>query len=467
MDESAVGRDPSPSAVRLPPAVAMTPPAPASRAGVRLPIAATIRRDALWLLVILAVAAGLRIAWIAVANVNPEDGRVDDTVFYFVTAKWLAAGIGYRDPYWGNYTAGWPPGYPMLLAPLFKLVGPSYVAAKALNVALACAACLLTYELGRRAFDRRTGIAAAFVLALFPGQIFFATLVMTEVAFGAMFLLMLLLLSVWTLDSHQARPWQLITLGLLIGGLALIRAEAVALPLVVIALWRLTMPGWRRLARNAAIMLAAFAIALTPWTVRNAVRLHQFVPLRENSSGALANALDPNYDSRPDKMLPAPSLRDSARYIAHHSWELIPAQLHKVAILYGDDEDGIFWVQNGRPVLETRNADLLSRGASMYFYVVLALALAAAPLWLSIARRRRLVLAFALVTWTLLLSAFWPESRYHFPIVPVLCIFAAALVVTAWDAAARRLRRVAAGRGDTGTLNDADRLGPVLPDSFS
>ena len=48
------------------------------------------------LAIIVALAVAVRVAWIAYANVNPLDGRFDDTVFYFTSAQSLARDFTFR-----------------------------------------------------------------------------------------------------------------------------------------------------------------------------------------------------------------------------------------------------------------------------------------------------------------------------------------------------------------------------------
>src|SRR3990172_5726689 len=125
---------------------------------------------ALALIVLLAV--GLRIAWVAYINVDPTDGRFDDSLFYHEFARSLSDGRGYVNPLSGEPSANWPPAYSALLSSVYFVFGPKIIAAKALNIALAAAAVLLTYALGARLFDRRVGLLGALVVALLPSHVY-------------------------------------------------------------------------------------------------------------------------------------------------------------------------------------------------------------------------------------------------------------------------------------------------------
>src|SRR3989304_8083355 len=128
-----------------------------------------------WALVVAVLAVGLRIAWVLYADVGPTDGRFDDTSWYHFSGHNIALGRGYINPFFGGPTAMWPPGYPAVLAALYFFLGPNVLAAKLLNVALGAATCLAVYEIGARAFNRRTGLGAALILAVLPGRVLFTT----------------------------------------------------------------------------------------------------------------------------------------------------------------------------------------------------------------------------------------------------------------------------------------------------
>lgn len=69
--------------------------------------------------------------------------------------------------------------------------------------------------------------------------------------------------------------------GLLLGTLALVRPEyiAIALPIAIVVLARRGWDGWREGVVQAAILLAGLAIVVAPWTARNAIVLDRFVPV--------------------------------------------------------------------------------------------------------------------------------------------------------------------------------------------
>jgi 4-amino-4-deoxy-L-arabinose transferase-like glycosyltransferase len=384
------------------------------------------------LAIVVLLAVGVRAAWIAYANVDPLDGRFDDTVFYFTSAQSLARDFTFRDNF-GRYTAHWPPGYPLVLSGVFATAGTHLLAAKALNVAISAATVVLTYFVGARAFGVRAGMLAALLLALSPGHAYFSTLVMAEVLFAFGFLAVVALLIWWTIDAERAGWVRLLALGVATGCLTLVRVEAVFLPAVFALLWKLALPGWRPALRYSAIFALGFVLALTPWTVRNALRFHEFLPLRDGPQSGLANGLDRNYLNRADRFsAPAPPLRETAGYMARHPWELVPLEIDKLRYLYRNDADGVEWLQHdNHGLLTASEVRRWSRVADWYFFAIGACALLAAPLLLRAPDRRRAALAYMLAAWTAIEIITWPETRYHLPVVPLVCMFAAWVAASA------------------------------------
>ena len=183
--------------------------------------------DLPWLASAVLAAIGLRLLWITYVNVDPNDGRFADAVFFHNTAYLLANGFGYVEPYGRELTAQWPPGYPAVLALFYKLFGWHLALAKALNISFAAVTVVLTYLVARRIFDQRVAYLSAMALAFFPGQIYFSGLVLRANMFAMMFMLVLLAALVWTMARSEARWWQLLAIGMLIGAAGMVRTEGV------------------------------------------------------------------------------------------------------------------------------------------------------------------------------------------------------------------------------------------------
>ncbi len=455
-----------------------------ARSRKRLPF---LRRPSLseagFLLFVFLLALGLRLAWIAYAHYDPNDGRFGDDLFYDFMARGLAAGKGYLSAY-NAQSALWPPGYSLILAGLYKAIGHSIIAADVLNALAAAVTTLLVYFLGARVFSKKVGGIAAVMLAVFPGQIYYSALILNESLFAFFSTLILLLTVVWISRGRRIWPPALLLLGILFGWAALMRSEAVVLLVAALIVWALAAPSWRAFVGQGALVLAGAAIAIAPWMARNAIAMDGFVPISSGGGHTfLAGHLEDPYGT--PFVFPASDLWIKYSYLPYpqrelkmerESWRLgwdfakshrsYEVQLvgEKFYQLYKDDSEALLWIEGAWPspgnlpwlqgswVAERPPPDPVvtipraaernwARLADRYYFAVLAAALIGVPLWFSVKDKKRLLLVLAVVLWTALHLAFIPNSRYHVALIPVFCLWAATTLVFAFDLVKRRLTK--------------------------
>jgi 4-amino-4-deoxy-L-arabinose transferase-like glycosyltransferase len=420
------------------------------------------RPHLLFLSLIVLIALALRLAWIIGVDVSPTDGRFDDTTWYHFSAVSIMEGRGYNlwfkspphciddpavectdDP---PPTAYWNIGYPLLLAALYKVVGPSVFAAKLLNAVLGAATCLMAYLVGARVFDRRVGLGGALLLALFPGHIFFSALLMTETL--SAFLLMLIL-TVALMFTGESASWRAIVLvGLLLGAASLVRGEMVLLFIPLIVFWAVAHRSAGKGIRYGAIALAAIAAVLLPWTIRNWIQLGYPVVL---STGAADNLLvghwpgadglgsfvpgqevNMEYADVPEPEREVEVYKEETRravsYALHHplrELELIPRKLFNFYFYHGGGRS-LDLVQVYEPTLGESVESWLRGAANCFYYAVMAASVLAAPLWFSLRAPRKLLLVLVMLYYSFMFGfVFIGEPRFHAPLVPLLSIWAA------------------------------------------
>jgi len=436
----------------------------------------TSRRHVLLLGAILLLALILRVAWIAYAHPNPDDGRFDDTLFYDHAAQSLAAGEGYPGFFY-EQTANWPPGYPLLLAGIYKIAGHEFLTPRLLNVFAGVATCALVYVIGARVFDRRIGLVGALLLALFPSHIYRTTLLMTEILTAAVVALLALLLLRWVMKENGPSRLQAVALGVLFGAFALMRGEALAFVPVALIVWKLAVPSWRRFAGGAALMLCAMALAIAPWTVRNAITMDAFIPIASGLghtflSGHQNDPYDPwsifpeakiaeQYSNVPyperEMKIESEALRQGLDFAKSNPRYEVQLPFEKLFNMYKVDDDAIVWIGGGwidaskapwlqgswvqsldkvgTPVVtippgEERNWKHLANG---YYFAVMLTAAASVVAWFSIRDRQKLLLVMMVAAWTAMHLVFMPGSRYHAPLLPLFALWAAAGLVLVWD----------------------------------
>ncbi|MBA4072180.1 MAG: hypothetical protein C0497_10145 [Gemmatimonas sp.] len=194
-------------------------------------------------------------------------GIFQDDGHYAILARAIASGDGYRYTNLPGSPAAthFPPGYPLLLALLWRVVPqfPANVALlKLINVALLPLAALAVRELARRAGGLSvvvSSVVAVISVATVP-VLFLNGLLFSETAF-IIALCGVLIMADRFVARSDATTWRAAALlGLTIGALALLRTVGVTLLPAVLAILL-----WRRRWRDAAVVLAGALVFLLPW----------------------------------------------------------------------------------------------------------------------------------------------------------------------------------------------------------
>lgn len=197
-----------------------------------------------------------------------------------IIAQNLLSGAGYRGVSWGHrdvhVTACRPPMTPVTWALLFATFGHRFDVVRLADVAYGTLSLVLLFLIGRRMFNRRVAVVATAGLALWPQSILLTGALMTETLF-----LMLELLLVWLCLRAADRPTlaRFAAAGLCAGAATLTRPNLLSF-LPMLPFWSLLVfRGDRRtLARSLAVPAVAAAV-IAPWTYRNYVVFHKFIPV--------------------------------------------------------------------------------------------------------------------------------------------------------------------------------------------
>jgi 4-amino-4-deoxy-L-arabinose transferase-like glycosyltransferase len=195
----------------------------------------------------------------------------------------LLSGHGFSSPFGTptGPTAWVPPGYVGILAILFQAFGPYSAPAASLalllNALFAAGTAVAIYAAGKKIRRKREGTIAAWIWALSPYTVVMS-LKIWETSLSAL-LVMTGSLLYWNLqDARSRKDWGL--WGAFWGCAALVN-PALLIFFVVLSLgavWRQSRQRSRRLAFAATLAL----VFVAPWTARNYLRFHTFIPIRSN-----------------------------------------------------------------------------------------------------------------------------------------------------------------------------------------
>jgi 4-amino-4-deoxy-L-arabinose transferase-like glycosyltransferase len=241
----------------------------AARNGGRIGLAA--------LVVILLLGLGLRVD-------NAWQGRapVYDAAAYATIGANLEHGEGFTLGRGATQSANnYSPGLPLLVGGIYKLTSGVHERFARLVLALiGSLSVLFSYLIGCRLSGPLAGLVGAGAVAIYPAFLEYQGMFMSE-PLAATLLSGSVLAMLWAAgrDGHGARGWLLP--GLLLGALALVRPEylAISLPIAVVVFARRGRDDWRAGLVQALVMLVGLVLIVVPWTVRNEVALGRFVPI--------------------------------------------------------------------------------------------------------------------------------------------------------------------------------------------
>jgi 4-amino-4-deoxy-L-arabinose transferase-like glycosyltransferase len=230
-----------------------------------------------------------------VASVSPQQPLSGDEPIYDEIARHVLAGDGYyyRDGPWV-----WkPPGWPVTLAGIYAALGDGRRTVVACQGLFDAGTALLAAWVAARIAGRRSAGALAFLfIVLWPPFWRESRILQTE----PLFTLSVAATLAATYRFVRARTWSAAFLAGVCGGLsAMVRPNGLV-PLGGLLLGWLVLrraSAWPHARKLAAVVLGT-ALVLAPWTIRNAVVFHAFIPVSTGGGELFYMGSTPETDGR-------------------------------------------------------------------------------------------------------------------------------------------------------------------------
>lgn len=216
------------------------------------------------LLAILFLGCALRLLWILLIPINP----ISDAAAYETFATNIAEHGVYG---WTPYQPGayWAVGPAAIYAAGYMVFGTGSTLAVVLpNILSSIVVICGLFDLGRRWFDRRVGVIAALLFAIWPLTIQFTTVLASELHFMA---LSVMALVTWERSASTLRgALYLVISGIFLAAATYVRPIALLIPaaLVIASMVRTFTVPWQDLARAAGATVLIFLL-VAPWSARN------------------------------------------------------------------------------------------------------------------------------------------------------------------------------------------------------
>jgi 4-amino-4-deoxy-L-arabinose transferase-like glycosyltransferase len=351
----------------------------------------------------------------------------------------IASGHGFSSPMRlvpSGPTAIFAPIYPYLLAGLFKLCGvftySSSLVIRTIQCAFSAFTCWPIYSIGKRVFGKNIAKAAAWAWVLFPAAIYFAVEWVWDTSLVALWMALVVAATLELRGSDRTARW--IGYGALWGIGAMINPSLLA-TLPFLALWAIW-PLRGRLLHAAKLSIASalvFLACITPWTVRNYLVFHRFIPLRSNFGlelwlynhpGPLDRSFHPvDYQPELDKyvrMTEVPYMQEKEReafaFFRTHPADAARSTLHRfVQIWLGVSESPAdLW-----HTIPFYLKCFIAANCAFSLFALLGALLA-----FRLENPAAFPLAIVLLVYPIVFYITHAELRYRFPIDPVMLLFA-------------------------------------------
>lgn len=190
---------------------------------------------------------------------------------------------------------GHPPGYPILLAGIFKTFGESDTAIQVVQILFDSVTVVLVFLIAVELLGFRAAVLCSFLAAISPQFAYFPVVLLPD-----SLVVPPILLAVWLLipSKKATRPVTFAIAGALIGLSCLLRANALLLPFFIALLTPLFVQRGKRLPTAAALVGGALLI-IAPVTIKNAIVFRSFIPLSLGAGQTFLEGIaDYDYEKR-------------------------------------------------------------------------------------------------------------------------------------------------------------------------
>ena len=354
----------------------------------------------------------------------------------------LAQGHGFSSPWWQETgpTAWLTPVYPWIVSVVYRIFGihtpHAFYAVVLMNIIFSAATCAPIYFIGKRVVGLGVASGAAWLWAIFPNAILIPYEWVWDTSLSALVMATILWATLELAESVRLRDW--ILYGAL-WGLALMSNPSLGSMLPVLLGWA-AYRGLRRRDLRLTRPLFALGIALlccAPWTIRNYVAFHKFVPLRSNFPLELWAGNNDSFDPNSQVVPPADPASEELRKYVRLGETAYMAEKWRIATIFIRTHPRLEVVLCGRRFvamwtgLENPVEGFQDAETNLIRVVLVSNLLVGIGTILGIALLiwRRSIYVFPLaafpVVYPLLYYATHPSLRYRHPIDPVLLILVA------------------------------------------
>lgn len=376
-----------------------------------------------WLAILAALLA--RLIWAVLIPVDP----VSDSFAYDTFARNLAEhGVYGWTP--DTPSAYWAVGTSAVYGAFYRVFGTdSYVPIVFLNLFAGMACVFFSGLLAAKWFGTTAGVFTAFLMAFWPAQVMFTTVLASEILFNAA-----LLAALWVVESRKPSILSVVLASLLLGLATYIKPIALLVPFGFALVWLIRGMPWRATVGYTVLSMTLIVLTVAPWSYRNTELFGQFVFLSTNGGTNFWMGNNPEtsgeYQPLPDDTKKLDEVTREAvlkaratEYIKSEPVEFVTRTAVKAVRLYERETIGVLWNQKSLEAIGGDTAILAAKVISQIYYLG-ALALGLLGIVLGFKRDGAWFAAHPTVLMIVYVTAVHAiiviQDRYHFPAIPFI-----------------------------------------------
>lgn len=165
----------------------------------------------------------------------------------------------------GVIAANRPPIYPYFLMVMYTVFGQSFILVRLVQALIGALTAVLLFKIGAKMFDRRVGLLAGLIYALYPATWAFCDQLLTEALFT-----LLMMVSIWCMIQipSMKSPWFIFGAGFFAGIAALTRTAYAPFPLFIFLGIIILRFNSAKVISRFALSIVIFIMVLFPWMLR-------------------------------------------------------------------------------------------------------------------------------------------------------------------------------------------------------
>ncbi len=252
----------------------------------------SMKRLALAAILVIALVLRLGIGVFLGFNSEPDMEACGSDTVEFEHMAWSAAkGNGLIAYEGGGPTAFRAPGYPLMLAGLYKLFGRQFWVNRLFLSLIGTGTCWLVYLMAvRMRMSCISALTAALITAVLPLQFYLCGHFMSDSPAGFLNVACCVLLA-GALTSSGSGLWLLLAAGIINGVSCLVRPVSILVPFMLVFL--LVCSRGYQLRKSIFILLvflAGMTVVISPWVIRNKIVLDRFCLIASNGGSTFWGA---------------------------------------------------------------------------------------------------------------------------------------------------------------------------------